>query len=153
MTARDETIQSGSVLDRRTFLCVAAALPAVTMLGGCAAAMVAHRVTPVDGVIRLPIANYKELSAPNGVLRVLPEGAARPFYVVAGEKGYIVVSSVCTHAGCTVDPDKDRFVCPCHGSVFDREGRVLEGPASAPLPRYDARVENNTLIIQLGRTS
>jgi thiosulfate dehydrogenase (quinone) large subunit len=46
-------------------------------------------------------------------------------------------SAICTHQGCTVafSQSDDTFVCPCHGSVFDaHDGRVLAGPAPAPLP-------------------
>jgi len=41
---------------------------------------------------------------------------------------------VCTHLGCTVALSDDGFACPCHGSLFDGRGRVLDGPAPAGLP-------------------
>ncbi len=43
---------------------------------------------------------------------------------------------VCPHRGCAViwQADQNRFACPCHGSKFDAEGRVLRGPARKPLP-------------------
>ncbi|MFQ4136502.1 Rieske 2Fe-2S domain-containing protein [Nodosilinea sp. PGN35] len=46
------------------------------------------------------------------------------------------IRPICTHMGCTVDwrAEQNRFVCPCHGSQFDGEGRVLAGPANEPLP-------------------
>jgi len=43
---------------------------------------------------------------------------------------------VCTHLGCTVQVTSGDLICPCHGSRFDREGRVLHGPADRPLERY-----------------
>ncbi len=52
--------------------------------------------------------------------------------------GFRAMSGVCTHLGCTVNADSRAagFRCPCHGSVFDDDGRVVEGPASADLPCY-----------------
>ncbi len=47
------------------------------------------------------------------------------------------ISLTCTHQGCTVQlADDDMFHCPCHGAMFDREGRVVKGPANRNLPRF-----------------
>ena len=47
---------------------------------------------------------------------------------------------VCTHLGCTVAVAPRELICPCHGSVFDRRGNVVKGPADRPLARHE--VEN-----------
>jgi Rieske Fe-S protein len=49
-------------------------------------------------------------------------------------------SAVCPHLGCGVEAAGDGFACPCHGSTFDREGRVLGGPAPRGLDPLEARV-------------
>ena len=52
---------------------------------------------------------------------------------------------ICTHLGCTVTVTDDGLSCPCHGSRFDRQGRVLNGPADRSLPRI-AVEEHNGMI-------
>jgi cytochrome b6-f complex iron-sulfur subunit len=51
------------------------------------------------------------------------------------EKGFAVASAICTHLGCTVQysSSDQRFHCPCHGSIFAPDGKVLHGPAPKPL--------------------
>lgn len=44
-----------------------------------------------------------------------------------------VLSRECPHAGCDVDYKNGEFVCPCHGSKFDSEGKVIQGPATQNL--------------------
>lgn len=43
----------------------------------------------------------------------------------------------CPHLGCalTWDPKQRVWECPCHGSRFDHEGRLLDGPATGDLER------------------
>ncbi len=49
--------------------------------------------------------------------------------------GLYALSLVCTHLGCTVTVSAQGLACPCHGSLFDRRGRVLKGPADRSLKR------------------
>lgn len=45
-------------------------------------------------------------------------------------------SAVCTHLGCIIgwDDAKKRWECPCHGSQYDKQGKVLRGPTKRDLP-------------------
>jgi glycine/D-amino acid oxidase-like deaminating enzyme/nitrite reductase/ring-hydroxylating ferredoxin subunit len=49
------------------------------------------------------------------------------------------LSAVCTHLGCIVHWNslEGSWDCPCHGSRFGTDGRVLNGPAAAALERRD----------------
>jgi Rieske Fe-S protein len=55
---------------------------------------------------------------------------------------YIAISSRCAHLGCPVRwvDAAERFICPCHGGVYDLLGRRVGGPPVRPLDRFDTRV-------------
>ena len=55
---------------------------------------------------------------------------------------YIAISTRCAHLGCPVRFVKaaGNFICPCHGGVYDFEGKVLGGPPVRPLDRFQTRV-------------
>lgn len=62
------------------------------------------------------------------------------------------LSSICTHQGCLVsafDAGSGQFVCPCHGSRYDVNGQVTQGPASVPLTKYQTQFSNNKLTIKV----
>jgi quinol---cytochrome c reductase iron-sulfur subunit, bacillus type len=62
---------------------------------------------------------------------------------------YIAVSTRCAHLGCPVRFVRaaGTFICPCHGGVYDFEGKVIGGPPVRPLDRFQTRVTNGTLEI------
>lgn len=70
---------------------------------------------------------------PSGSVTFLPD---RRLYVFNGADGFYAISSVCTHLGCNVKHGGRGFACPCHGSQFDENGQVVQGPAPKPLPWY-----------------
>jgi Rieske Fe-S protein len=121
-----------------------------SVLGGCAS-LVTRTVTPVDGTLRLALVHYPELTAEHGSLKVVPKGASDPIYVLSlGNRRFAALSPICTHLGCTVEIEESRLVCPCHGSNYDREGRVLRGPAEQPLARYPVELAaDDVLVINL----
>jgi Rieske Fe-S protein len=56
-----------------------------------------------------------------------------PALLVHSDRGFTAFSLACTHLGCTVESQSDGFTCPCHGSRFDLQGKVIRGPASKSL--------------------
>jgi len=67
----------------------------------------------------------------------------------------IALAPQCTHLGCAYhfDEAKKQFLCPCHTSVFSMDGKVISGPAPRPLDRFDAKVQNNKLLVGAIRES
>lgn len=57
-------------------------------------------------------------------------------FVVRMAQGFYAMSAVCTHLGCLSvwKQEAGIIACPCHGSAFARDGKVLDGPAPRPLP-------------------
>lgn len=75
------------------------------------------------------------------------------FFLLADSRGVYALSSVCTHAGCSVRSVGTDLECPCHGSAFDRSGAVTAGPAKTPLQHFEVReaTPGGTLMVDLGK--
>jgi menaquinol-cytochrome c reductase iron-sulfur subunit len=65
------------------------------------------------------------------------------FLVWDGAETVRAFSATCTHLGCQVrwEAEAKRFLCPCHGGVYDATGRVIEGPPPRPLDTLEARID------------
>ncbi len=59
---------------------------------------------------------------------------SRAVRVFRDEKGWRALSTRCSNDGCELAFAEDKFTCSCCKSIFDGEGRVLEGPAKKSLP-------------------
>lgn len=82
-----------------------------------------------------------------GTVTAIPRGQ---FYLACLEDGsFLALSKTCTHLGCSVpwDEEKQKFICPCHGSSFDLRGVVLTAPATRPLDTYPLRIENGRIRV------
>jgi menaquinol-cytochrome c reductase iron-sulfur subunit len=62
---------------------------------------------------------------------------------------FVAISTRCMHLGCPVRfvEAAGRFICPCHGGVYNFEGKVDGGPPVRPLDRFYTRVRNGLLEI------
>lgn len=113
--------------------------------GACANLNYVHG--QVDGrVVRIPLASL----AADGTATVEVAGLDLPVHVRRTAPGRTVaLSTRCMHRGCQVEPEVDRFSCPCHGSEYSLEGAVLKGPTQRPLIRFDATETADALLIDL----
>ena len=62
----------------------------------------------------------------------LPDGVHFFDQVIITKKGktLTVLSSICPHLGCRIRSfQDDRLVCPCHGSQYSAEGKLIKGPS------------------------
>ncbi len=91
----------------------------------------------VGGRLALPSARVGDLGPREG--RIVRAGRAR-VAAYRDEDGKVhAVSATCTHMGCIVgwNEAEASWDCPCHGSRFDVDGSVIEGPATEPLAPVD----------------
>lgn len=140
--------ENPSFLCRRTFVTTA-----LLGLAGCAAACstTAHWYTPDTNsqadALEVPLSalgpeNYVILDAKN---------FPAPILLARQDQNYTAVEMICTHRGCAVHVQRNRLVCPCHGSQFELNGIVLHGPAAQPLRRFS--VQQNGDILHITRSS
>ena len=102
---------------------------------GMTASMVSARI--ISGMIADNPPDYADVFSPQRP--VLTGDNMKP---LMNEAGHVLRSLVkatpaprCTHLGCemTWNPDEGSWDCPCHGSRFDGDGAVLDGPAQTPV--------------------
>ncbi|MHB0867366.1 MAG: QcrA and Rieske domain-containing protein [Thermoleophilia bacterium] len=77
------------------------------------------------------------------------EIGGRPVAVYHAEDGPVVLENICTHLGCQTafNADGPSWDCPCHGSRYNPDGSVLQGPAAAPLPALDFRIVADEILL------
>lgn len=69
-------------------------------------------------------------------------------YIFTDNDGIYAISSICTHLGCIVANTEWGFQCPCHGSKYNKDGKVIGGPAPRPLPWLEVskHVDGNLIV-------
>jgi Rieske Fe-S protein len=121
-------------LNRREFVVLTCAMAA-----GCASqagenAPVQLRVVSIDAG---PVTDF----AADGVYDRFRD---RGFFIVRHGQTLEALSAICTHRKCKVKAEpNDSFYCKCHGSRFDPDGRVTEGPATQNLPVLPTSISDN----------
>lgn len=142
------------------------------LIGGINLCVLGGIIGPVIGLIVSPARRNKtkddwipvmtESELPIGQMRsvnyelVLQDGytvAKRRYsvYLMRQANGDVVaLDPTCPHLGCRVayKATKQRFICPCHGGVFDAQGKLLSGPPPRGLTKLPARVAEGKVWIR-----
>ena len=67
-----------------------------------------------------------------------------------GASAFSAVDAICSHESCTITGvDDATYVCPCHGSRYNRSGKVLAGPATASLRQFNSSFTDGVVTIGL----
>ena len=132
-------------MKRRVFVELSLTALGSAVVGSCASLQTVP-VTPERGRARIVVRNHPSLDQQGGSLKLLPDGWTTPLYVLAVPEGYVVVSPICTHQGCTVGVEGTYLVCPCHGSTYTREGTVVRGPAENPLRLFPSTLHSDGVL-------
>ena len=103
--------------------------------------------------MQLQLDQYPELSMVGGSSVVsFPDDYVHILIVCVGINDWIAVWKICTHGTCDVEwaDDLGLVRCPCHNSLFDWDGTVLQGPAERALASFTVCLDDDgrTLNIQ-----
>ena len=60
----------------------------------------------------------------------------------------VVYSPLCPHLNCRYTFVDELYKCPCHGSVFNGEGKCIAGPSPRPLDTLPYKVEAGELYVK-----
>lgn len=115
-----------------------------TMLEACQKTTSSTPSAPtVDFTIDISTSQYTALQTNGGYVY------ANEVIIARDSNGnFAALYQVCSHAGCTIQFNaKNQFPCPCHGSIFDESGNVVNGPAPTALKKYNTSLSGTKLHV------
>jgi nitrite reductase/ring-hydroxylating ferredoxin subunit len=124
---------------------------AASVVAGCGGRS-AETVVPQSGVATISLAAHPTLSKPGGYVGINVQGIKGQILVFRSADGTVgAVSRNCPHFGCPLRfaLDEDLVACRCHGSRFEKDGKLHKGPAKKGLTRYDVQEADGTLAIRV----
>ncbi|MEO5928861.1 MAG: Rieske 2Fe-2S domain-containing protein [Candidatus Kapaibacterium sp.] len=102
----------------------------------------------LSGLYTLTLDQYPVLKDVGGSVKLVVAG--KEIRVTRASTTKITaLSPICSHQGCTIgdfNASLMRFECPCHGSRYDADGKVLRGPAPLPLKSYTLTFDGSNVI-------
>jgi Rieske Fe-S protein len=119
-------------------------------LAGAAAALLPGRAAQAKKV-GVPLAKYEALKNIGGQVMLEIKGETVLLFRV-DDTTVKAVSGICTHKKCKVayNHDKKKIGCKCHKSHYSLDGVNEDGPAPKPLKKYDATLEAERIVLDLG---
>jgi Rieske Fe-S protein len=141
-------------ISRRSFLGSTALVVLPALCGGCAD----DGVTLVDlpavsnKTIAISLDEFPMLKSVGGSIIGQASGHANPIVIArVSDDMFAALDAICTHERCTVSYNALNLTldCPCHGSTYEVDGRVINGPAVRALPRFTATASGTMLTITL----
>lgn len=143
--------EPGPGVTRREALCGLAGACALAALGCGGGA--GHEGVGHEGRLELRLADYPALREVGGAAEVEVPGSF--LHLVVAHRApdqFVAVWRICTHGACAVEyrAQAGDFRCPCHGSRFGPEGKVLQGPATEPLRSFAVAREGDSLFVRVG---
>lgn len=136
-------------LSRRDFLGLAAFGTAILALLGVLAGSLRFVKSNVYFEESKKFKIGKPESFPVGTVRKLED---RSVFIFSDDDGIYAISAICTHLGCIVSATEWGFQCPCHGSQFNENGKVIGGPAPRPLEWFEISQEvDGSLFVDAGK--
>ena len=84
---------------------------------------------------------------------VFPYRSGQIYLVRMKDGGFLALSIKCTHLGCSIqwNEDKEKFICPCHSSEFDKKGNVINPPAPTALDCFPVIIEQGLVKVDFGK--
>ncbi len=117
---------------------------------------VAHEFfgTSVSGWMKVPVSrtvwliHHSHPNTPDSTPEDQVLGMDSPLELRNSDPRLTVLSPVCPHLGCAPQwtPDKKEFICPCHHSIYQLNGKRIGGPAPRPMDSLPVRVEKDGTI-------
>jgi cytochrome b6-f complex iron-sulfur subunit len=146
-------------MERKKFIkqccCTLLAFPAASVfLSSCASVYYYASTTREGNKITVPTSEFIHLKKGEEqvrqfVLFKINEGGFPVCLYRLDEGSYLAALLECTHRGCELNVGGGLYTCPCHGSEFSIEGKVLEGPAEEDLKLFKTESDNEFIYVYL----
>jgi menaquinol-cytochrome c reductase iron-sulfur subunit len=106
----------------------------------------------VGRVDRFKVGTTTEVSFENAQSTPWADGFAKTaaWLQRRSEREFVAYSINCTHLGCPVRwvPESELFMCPCHGGVYYKDGKVAAGPPPHGLVTYPVRIKDGHVQVR-----